>query len=84
VLSLGFGGLLLCIVTAAAGTLLALSRVRSEEAQTRRAFLERLEALDQIRSQIYISGTYARDFLLAPDTAAATPQASRLAAILFT
>ena len=79
VLSLGFGGLLLCIVTGAVGTLAALSRVRSEETQTRQAFLERLAALDQIRSQIYISGTYVRDFLLAPDSAAATAQASRLA-----
>ena len=79
VLSLGFGGLLLCIVTAAAGTLLALARVRNDEVQTRKAFLVRLAWLDQIRSQIYLSGTYVRDFLLAPDSAASAAQASRLA-----
>ncbi len=78
VLALGFGGLLLCILTAAAGTLLVLGRVRNDEAQARRAFLERLASLDQIRSQIYLSGTYVRDFLLAPDAAAAAAQASRL------
>ena len=60
-------------------TPLALARVRNDEAQTRRAFLERLAALEQIRSQIYLSGTYVRDFLLAPDSAAAASQASRLA-----
>lgn len=80
VLSLGFGGLLLCIVIAAAGTLLVLGRVRNDEAQSRRAYLERLAALDQIRAQIYLSGTYVRDFLLAPDSTAATAQASRLTA----
>ena len=40
-LSLGFGGLLICIVGAAAGTFLVLSRVRWDEAQTRKTFLER-------------------------------------------
>ncbi len=79
VLSLGFGGLLLCVVTAAAGTLLALARVRNDEAHTRQGFLERLASLDQIRSEIYLSGTYVRDFLLAPDSAAAAAQTSRLA-----
>lgn len=81
VLSLGFGGLLLCIMIAAAGTLVVLERVRNDEAQARKAFLERLASLDQIRAQIYLSGTYVRDFLLAPDSAAASAQASRLAAL---
>ena len=40
VLSLGFGGLLLCIIVAA-GTLLAVEWVRGDEAQGRKAFLER-------------------------------------------
>ncbi len=76
--ALGFGGLLLCILIAAAGTLLALERVRNDEAQARKAFLERLAWLDQIRTQIYLSGTYVRDFLLAPDSAAASAQVARL------
>jgi signal transduction histidine kinase len=81
ILSLGFGGLLICIVAAAAGTLLALQRVRNNETQLRKAFLDRLGALDQIRSQIYLSGTYVRDFLLSPDTDAAQAQAAHLAAL---
>ena len=81
ILSLGFGGLLICIIGAAVGTLTALQRVRAADAQSRKAFLERLGALDQIRSQIYLSGTYVRDFLLAPDPGAARSQASHLAAL---
>ena len=53
VMSLGFGGLLLCIIIAAAGTLLLLHRVRTGEAQARKTSLERLASLDQIRTQIY-------------------------------
>jgi signal transduction histidine kinase len=81
ILSLGFGGLLICIVAAAVGTLTALQRVRSTEAQSRKAFLERLGALDQIRAQIYLSGTYVRDFLLSPDGDTAKAEAGRLAAL---
>jgi len=79
ILSLGFGGLLIVIVAAAVGALLTFERVRSSEAQSRRAFLERLKALDQIRAQIYLSGTYVRDFLLSPDVDAARAQAAHLA-----
>ena len=79
VLSLGFGGLLICIVGAAAGTFLVLSRVRQDEAQARKTFLERLGALDQIRAQIYLSGTYVRDMLLSPDPSGAEAQTARLA-----
>jgi signal transduction histidine kinase len=61
------------------GTLAALQRVRNSEAQSRRAFLDRLGALDQIRAQIYLSGTYVRDFLLSPDADTAKVQAAHLA-----
>jgi signal transduction histidine kinase len=81
ILSLGFGGLLICIVAAAAGTLLALQRVRNNETQLRKEFLDRLGALDQIRAQIYLSGTYVRDFLLSPDADAANEQFGHLAAL---
>ena len=81
ILSLGFGGLLICIVAAAAGTLVALQRVRNAEAQSRKAFLERLGGLDQIRARIYLSGTYVRDFLLSPDPETAKAQAAHLATL---
>jgi signal transduction histidine kinase len=81
VLCLGFGGLLICLIGAATGTLTTLDRVRSDENRIRKSFLERLRALDQIRSQIYLSGTYVRDFLLSPDPSGAAAQAARLASL---
>ena len=81
VLSLGFGGLLVFIVAAAIGTLVVLDRVRHQETLIRQAFLQRLGALDQIRAQIYLSGTYVRDFLLSPDISGAQAQTLRLAAL---
>src|SRR5580700_1230075 len=66
VLSIGFGGLILFILAAAIGTLVLLDRVRTDDTRIRQAFLGRLRALEQIRSQIYLSGTDMRDFLLSP------------------
>ena len=81
VLWLGFGGLLICILGAATESVIALDRGRAQETHIRKAFLERLGALDQIRSQIYLSGTYVRDFLLSPDPSTAAAQAQRLTAL---
>jgi signal transduction histidine kinase len=78
VLSFGFGGLLVFILGAATGTLLMLDHVRVRESAMRQAFLARLSALDQIRSGIYLSGTYVRDFLLSPDASGAQAQSARL------
>jgi signal transduction histidine kinase len=80
-LSLGFGGLLVCVLGAATGTLMELNHVRNDETQSRKAFLERLGALDQIRAQIYLSGTYVRDLLLSPDETSAGAQLARLSAL---
>src|SRR5689334_8699177 len=80
-LSLGFGGLLVCVLGAATGTLMELNHVRNDETESRKAFLERLGALDQIRAQIYLSGTYVRDLLLSPDEIGAGAQTARLAAL---
>jgi len=79
VLWLGFGGLLVCIVAAATETVLSLDRVRQEESRIRQVFNSRMTALDQIRSQIYLSGTYVRDYLLSPDASGAEAQGARLA-----
>jgi signal transduction histidine kinase len=81
VLWLGFGGLLICIIGAAAETLTTLDRVRTDESRIRKSFLQRLSALDLIRSQIYLSGTYVRDFLLSPDPSGAAAQTARLASL---
>ncbi len=69
------------IIGAAVGTLRTLDRVRSDESRFRRSFLVRLSALDQIRSQIYLSGTYVRDLLLSPDPSGAAAQSNRLASL---
>ena len=66
VLSVGFGGLILFILAAAIGTLVLLERVKADDTRIRQAFLGRLRALEQIRSEIYLSGTDMRDFLLSP------------------
>ena len=81
ILCLGFGGLLISIAAATVGTLVSFQHVRVTEAQERKSFLERLRSLDQIRAQIYLSGTYARDFLLSPDPDTAKAQAGHLAAL---
>jgi signal transduction histidine kinase len=81
VLILGFGGLLACILGAGIGTLSMFDRVRNDETRIRKAFRQRLSALDQIRSEIYLSGTYVRDFLLSPDPSGAAAQSSRLIAL---
>lgn len=74
VLSAGFGGLILFILAAAIGTLVLLDRVRGDETRIRQAFLGRLRTLEQIRSEIYLSGTDIRDFLLSPGAAGGASQ----------
>ena len=81
VLLAGFGGLLLFILAAAIGTLVLLDRVRTEDTRTRQAFITRLGELEQIRAQIYLSGTYIRDYLLSPDPSGAHEQRARLTGI---
>ena len=81
VLFLGFGGLLLFVIAAAAETLIALDRTRNEETVMRQAFLSRLGSLDQIRSQLYLSGTDVRDYLLAPDPRSAASHGTRLSTL---
>ena len=77
VLYSGFGGLLAFILAAALGTFVMLDRVRVDDKRFRQTFVERLGALGQIRAQIYLSGTYVRDYLLSPDLLA-TDAASAL------
>jgi signal transduction histidine kinase len=62
----GFGGLLLIMAAAEIGALFVLENLRTNDARVERRFLERSRILEQIRSSIYLSGTVARDSLLAP------------------
>ncbi|HKD04581.1 MAG TPA: sensor histidine kinase [Bryobacteraceae bacterium] len=76
----GFGGLLAFLIASAAVTFYMLDRVRNDDRRFRQTFVERLGALERIRAQIYLSGTYVRDYLLSPDSGA-DAQRARLAAI---
>jgi signal transduction histidine kinase len=81
VLSVGFGGLILFIFAAAIGTMVLLDRVRGDETRIRQAFLGRLRTLEQIRSEIYLSGTDMRDFLLSPGAGGGAAQRANIVAI---
>jgi signal transduction histidine kinase len=65
-LACGFGGLLVIMAAAELGALAMISSLRTSDARVEQRFLERSRMLEQIRSSIYLSGTVARDSLLAP------------------
>ena len=54
------------MAAAEAGSLLMLNGLRTSDARVEQRFLERSRMLEQIRSSICLSGTVARDSLLAP------------------
>lgn len=78
VLVVGFGGLLLLMAAAETGALLSLKSLRGSETGLQAHFLARNRTLEQIRSNIYLSGTYARDSLLAPEQSGAQAQIAAL------
>jgi signal transduction histidine kinase len=63
----GFGGLLAIIAVAGFDTLRVLKQIRTNGDQIRQEFLSRNHVLNDIRSNVYLSGTYVRDYLLEPD-----------------
>jgi signal transduction histidine kinase len=63
----GFGGLLLIVTLAGIDTLRVLRQIRTDGDQIREEFLFRNRVLNSIRSDLYLSGTYVRDYLLEPD-----------------
>ena len=70
-LLLGFGGVLLLLVVSGLDAVQVLTEVRSRNEGIRREFLTRARQLDHIRSELYLSGTYVRDYILEPDAHAA-------------
>src|SRR5580698_4285355 len=74
----GFGGLLALMGLAGADAVMVLGQAKTRNAEMRRVFLARGHSLDQIRSGIYVSGTLARDYLLAADSDAAVQQRAKL------
>jgi signal transduction histidine kinase len=74
ILVLGFGGLLLLMAVAEVSSLLLLNTLRQNDTQLQARFLVRNRTLEQIRSNIYVSGTFVRDSLLAPEITGARAQ----------
>lgn len=63
----GFGGLLLLMAFAGFSAAHDLTQIRANDDAIRVQFLKRNKLLNQIRSEVYLSGTYVRDYLLDPD-----------------
>ena len=76
-LALGFGILLTLLVGSGLNTVREISRLQSSNETVQAEFLARENRLNLLRSAIYLSGTYVRDYLLEPDPGVA--EQSRLA-----
>ena len=68
VLVAGFGGLLLLMVFAGFDGLQALQQIQASDNNIREDFLLRTRVLERIRADVYVSGTYVRDYLLEPES----------------
>jgi signal transduction histidine kinase len=68
-LLIGFGGLLLLLAFSGINALSVLGRIQKRNATIRLDYLNRDRILQQLRSDLYLSGTYVRDLLLEPDPA---------------
>jgi signal transduction histidine kinase len=66
-LVVGFGGLISIMALAGVDALRSLHQFRRSDDQIRRRFLSQNHVLNDIRSDVYVSGTYVRDYLLEPD-----------------
>jgi hypothetical protein len=64
VLVAGFGGLLLLMAFAGVDAINTLEQIQSSNDTIQDDFLLRTRVLERIRADLYISGTYVRDYLL--------------------
>ncbi len=78
-LALGFGVLLTLLMVAGAYAVNVISRMESSNERILTEFLGRQTKLDELRSAIYLSGTYVRDYLLEPDSSKAGESRQALA-----
>jgi signal transduction histidine kinase len=67
ILTAGFGGLLLLMAFAGVDSIHTLRQIQKSDDDIREDFLSRTRVLEQIRSDLYLSGTYVRDYLLEPE-----------------
>ena len=70
-LAVGFGSLLLIMMLAGIDALRVLRQFSDNNDRIRERFLFRNHVLNDIRSEVYLSGTYVRDYLLDPEAARA-------------
>ena len=70
-LTIGFGGLLLLMTFAGLDSIQRLRQIQGSNDNIRGNFLARTRLLEQIRSNLYLSGTYVRDYLLEPESSKA-------------
>jgi signal transduction histidine kinase len=66
-LAFGFGGLLSIMALAGIDALRVLGHFRRSDQQIRQRYLAENHVLNDIRSDVYVSGTYVRDYLLEPE-----------------
>lgn len=64
----GFGGLLVLMVFAGLDGMQALRAIQTSNNEMREDFLHRTRLLERIRNDVYVSGTYVRDYLLEPES----------------
>src|SRR5258706_7385273 len=74
----GFVGLLILMAFAEFEGLRALRQIQNTNDAMREDFLRRTRLLDRIRADLYVSGTYVRDYLLEPEPGKAEDHRSRL------
>ena len=66
-LLIGFGGLLLLLAFSGLNALSVLRQIQGRNERIRQDYINSDRILNQLRSDIYLSGTYVRDFLLERD-----------------
>lgn len=74
----GFGGLLLLMAFAEFDGVRALRQIQAKNDDIREQFLLRTRVLERIRADLYVSGTYVRDYLLEPESGKAEAHRSKL------
>jgi signal transduction histidine kinase len=74
----GFGGLLLLMVFAEFVGIRALRQIQTKNDDIREEFLLRTRVLERIRADLYVSGTYVRDYLLEPESGKAEAHREKL------
>jgi signal transduction histidine kinase len=78
-LAIGFGVLLTLLVLSGIDAVHVISQLQTSNESILEEFLGRQMKLDELRSAIYLSGTYVRDYLLEPDPAKAEQSRMELA-----